>query len=152
MDKIVGEVTDLFEMQIEEILQPSKVPQYVKARSLVCYWAVRQPSIDGTTICKKLGLTQSAASKAVRRLDKMVLDKDYSLELYTNSKFMDIKSTPFDTGLGDPQVRLEEHHIAPHLGYVSTTLIRAPSDTSSSTMYDLMNPHPPVTRALMFLR
>ena len=80
VDKIIGRVADLFEMQIEEILQPSKSPQRVKARSLVCNWAVRQLSIAGTTVGNKLGLTQSAVSKAVRRGEKMVLEKNYSLE------------------------------------------------------------------------
>jgi len=85
VDKIIGRVADLFAMQTEEIFQPSKAPQRVKARSLVCYWAVRQLSIDGTTVGKKLGLTQSAVSKAVRRGEKMVLDKNYSLEVHKKS-------------------------------------------------------------------
>jgi hypothetical protein len=85
VDKIIGRVADLFEMQAEEILQPSKAPQRVKARSLVCYWAVRQLNIDGTTIGSKLGLTQSAVSKAVRRGEKMVLENNYSLEENTKS-------------------------------------------------------------------
>ena len=85
VDKIIERVADLFEMQTDKILQPSKAPQRVKARSLVCYWAVRQLSIAGTTVGNTLGLTQSAVSKAVRRGEKMVLDNNYSLEVEIKS-------------------------------------------------------------------
>jgi len=53
----------------------------VKARSLVNYWAVRQLSIDGTTVGEKFGLTQSAVSKTVRRGEKLASDKNPSLEV-----------------------------------------------------------------------
>jgi REP element-mobilizing transposase RayT len=84
-EKILGRVADLFEMQIEQIRQPSKEPKRVCARSLVCYWAVRHLAINGTTVGRDLGLTQSAVSKAVRRGEKEALDKNLSLEMKTNS-------------------------------------------------------------------
>jgi REP element-mobilizing transposase RayT len=80
-DKILARVADVFEMKTEEILLPSKTPQRVQARSLLCYWAVRQLSMDGTTVGKKLGLTQSAVSKSVQRGERLALDENLSLEV-----------------------------------------------------------------------
>ena len=80
-DKILGRLADLFEMQTGKISQPSGGPQRVQACRLVNYWAVRQLSIDGTPDGKKLGLTQSSVSKAVRRGEKLVSDKNLSLEV-----------------------------------------------------------------------
>jgi hypothetical protein len=56
-DKILERVADLFGMETGKILQSSKGPQRVQARSLVCYRAVRQLSIDITTVGEKLRLT-----------------------------------------------------------------------------------------------
>jgi hypothetical protein len=84
-EEILGRVRDFFEMKTEEMSEPSKEPRRVKARSLVCYWAVRQLGIDGTTVGKKLGLTQSAVSKAVCRGEKLARDKNLSLEMRINS-------------------------------------------------------------------
>ena len=42
-------------------------PQRVKARSVVAYLAVRQLGMDGTTVGKRLGVGQSAISRAVAR-------------------------------------------------------------------------------------
>jgi predicted transcriptional regulator len=51
----------------QEILLTGKQPLRAKARSLVCYWSVKELDMTGTENAKVLGLTQPAVSKAVHR-------------------------------------------------------------------------------------
>ncbi len=42
IDKLVDRVAEIFFIKAKEIFQPGKQPVKVKARSLLCYWAVRE--------------------------------------------------------------------------------------------------------------
>jgi chromosomal replication initiation ATPase DnaA len=77
--KVLHRVGELLEIDPQEILQTGKQPLRVKARSLVCYWAVKELGMAGTEIAKILGLTQPAVSKAVQRGEKLALDNKFSL-------------------------------------------------------------------------
>ncbi len=66
-DKVIERVSELLEIDIEEILRPSKKPERVRARSLVCYWAVRELGMSGTEVGRRLGLVQPAVSRALER-------------------------------------------------------------------------------------
>ena len=79
-EKVVGRVSQLLNIDSHEILLSGNQPLRVKARSLVCYWAVKELGLAGTGVAKKLGLTQPAVSKAVRRGEKLVLENKLSLE------------------------------------------------------------------------
>lgn len=79
-DKIVDSVTKLFKMRSQEILSRGKQPERARARSLICYWAVKELGINGTAVAKLLGIIQSPVSGAVRRGERLALDKGYSLE------------------------------------------------------------------------
>ena len=65
MDRLVEKVAEVFEIEPEEIYKPGNQPLRVKARSLVCYWAVRELGLSGTRVGKLLGLGQPAVSRAV---------------------------------------------------------------------------------------
>jgi hypothetical protein len=78
--KVVGRVSELLNIDSYEILLTGNQPLRVKARSLVCYWAVKELGLAGTEVAKILGLTQPAVSKAVRRGEKFVLENKLSLE------------------------------------------------------------------------
>ncbi|MDD2390546.1 MAG: hypothetical protein PHP23_12550 [Desulfobacterales bacterium] len=41
-------------MEPAEVRKPENQPLRVKARSLVCYWAVRKLGMNGTGVCKLL--------------------------------------------------------------------------------------------------
>ncbi len=47
MDCLVEKVAEVFEIEPEEIYKPGNQPLRVKARSLVCYWAVRELGMSG---------------------------------------------------------------------------------------------------------
>jgi hypothetical protein len=76
---IVDRVAKLFETRPEEILSPSKKPERVRARSLVCYWAVKELGISGTSVAELLGLIQSSVSRAVERGAKLATENKLSL-------------------------------------------------------------------------
>jgi hypothetical protein len=79
-DTVVNRVAELFHMTATEILQPGKKPERVRARSLVCYWAVTELGLAGTAVGRRLGLVQSAVSKAVGRGATEAARHDFRLE------------------------------------------------------------------------
>jgi len=73
-DNVVIRVAKLSGMPVEEILSLGKQPERVRARGLVCYWAVTGLGMSGTTVGKLLGIIQSSVSRAVERGEKYALD------------------------------------------------------------------------------
>jgi hypothetical protein len=51
----------------------------VKARSLFCYWAVRQLGVRATALAKRSGLTQPAVSILVKRGEQVSREKGVAL-------------------------------------------------------------------------
>jgi putative transposase len=79
-DMVVDRVAKLFNIATREILEPSKKPERVRARSLVCFWAVRELGLAGTVVGKRMGLVQSAVSKAVERGAELAVRHDFFIE------------------------------------------------------------------------
>lgn len=79
IDRVVEKVAEVFEIKPEKIWQPGNQPLRVKARSLVCYWAVRELGMSGTSVGKLLGIGQPAVSRAVMRGEKFAQDTNLSL-------------------------------------------------------------------------
>jgi putative transposase len=70
IDHVVQKVAGIFEIAPAQIWQRSNLPLRVKARSLVCYWAVRELGMSGKQVGKMLAMSQSAVSRAVARGEK----------------------------------------------------------------------------------
>ena len=79
IDRVVEKVAEVFEIKPEKIWQPGNQPLRVKARSLVCFWAVRELGMSGTSVGKLLGIGQPAVSRAVVRGEKFAKDTNLSL-------------------------------------------------------------------------
>jgi len=79
IDQVVQKVAEVFEMEPEQIWKAGNQPLRVKARSLVCYWAVRELGMSGTSVGKLLGLGQPAVSRAVVRGEKLTQYLNLSL-------------------------------------------------------------------------
>lgn len=73
------QVVDLFEMEPNETAGAVKQPLRVKARSLLCYWAVRELGLSTTSVASKLGITQSAVSRSVLRGERLAIKGGYQL-------------------------------------------------------------------------
>jgi hypothetical protein len=67
LSRVSKRVSEVLGVDPEFIYLPGKYPRNVKARSLFCYWAVRELGITATSLARKLGLTQPAVSISVKR-------------------------------------------------------------------------------------
>lgn len=72
---VVRRTGDIFGLETEEVLSAGKRPLLVEAKSVVCYWAVRELGMTTVQVSRRLGITQSAVTKAVYRGEKLVRDK-----------------------------------------------------------------------------
>jgi REP element-mobilizing transposase RayT len=79
MDRVVKKAAEVFDIEPKEICKPGNQPLRVRARSVVCFWAVKELRISGTNVGKFLKLTQSAVSRAVRRGEKLVEEMNLTL-------------------------------------------------------------------------
>ena len=72
-------VARLFELLPEAITSPMKYRHAVKARSVSCYWAIREFRESATALAKRLRLSQPAVSISVKRGERLV--KEVGLQL-----------------------------------------------------------------------
>jgi REP element-mobilizing transposase RayT len=79
IDRVVTKAAEVFNLESEQICKPGNQPLRVKARSLVCYWAVRELGLSGPSVGKLLGIGQPAVSRAVVRGEKLSHDMNLSL-------------------------------------------------------------------------
>jgi putative transposase len=79
IDKLSDKVAKIFSIKPEEIFQPGKQPIKVKARSLFCYWAVREFGFTMADLALKLNISQPAVSISVRRGERTASEHGYSL-------------------------------------------------------------------------
>ncbi|MDY6790401.1 MAG: transposase [Thermodesulfobacteriota bacterium] len=79
IDKLSDRVAHIFSIHPEDIFQPGKQPIKVKARSLLCYWAVRELGFTMTDLALKLNISQPAVSMSVQRGEQIASENEYSL-------------------------------------------------------------------------
>lgn len=79
IEKLIDRTAELFSLSRPEVTNPSRKPQRVLARSVLCYWAVRKLGIKGSTLSKILGIGQPAVSRAVDRGEKIVNNRKIEL-------------------------------------------------------------------------
>jgi REP element-mobilizing transposase RayT len=71
LDMVLRRASELFQLPIKAITSGGKQPDRVKARSVAAYWAVRELGMNGTLVGRKIGLSQSAVSRAVQRGEQL---------------------------------------------------------------------------------
>ena len=79
IDKLADRVAEIFSIRPEEIFQPGKQPVKVKARSLFCYWAVKELGFTMADLAPKLNISQSAVSMSAQRGERIALENGYLL-------------------------------------------------------------------------
>ena len=78
-EKVVERVAALFEIDADQVLAAGKHPPIVKARSVLCYWAVRELGMNGTAVAEKLGCSQSSVSKSAKRGETIASENNLKL-------------------------------------------------------------------------
>jgi hypothetical protein len=66
LDKVTIRVSSELGIDPEQVWRPGKQPITVKARSLLCYWAVRKLGFSATELSKKLGVSQPSVGISVK--------------------------------------------------------------------------------------
>lgn len=77
--KVAERVREVLEVEPDKVWEKGKHPETVRARSLFCFWAVRELGITMTEVAATLGLTQPAVSISVKRGEKLSEGNDYRL-------------------------------------------------------------------------
>ncbi len=85
LKELVQIVADKLEVDSEDIRAGDKRPKRVAARSILCFWAVKELGCSTTEIAGLLGITQSAVSRSVQRGQKLAREKGWRLEEMVNA-------------------------------------------------------------------
>jgi hypothetical protein len=79
LEELIEVISGLLEIDAAEVRARGKQPQRVKARSLLCYWAVRELGMTATALGRELGISQPAVSQAVQRGELLVRERCWEL-------------------------------------------------------------------------
>jgi REP element-mobilizing transposase RayT len=79
IEKVEKRVMEIFGVEKDVIYSKGSRRIQVDARSLLCYWAVRELGITATDLAKRLRMTQPAVSYAVIRGELIAKEKSYTL-------------------------------------------------------------------------
>jgi chromosomal replication initiation ATPase DnaA len=81
LNEIANRVAKLLGMDTAEVWASGRYRHIVKARSLLCYWAVRELGTSMASLSKMLNISIPAVSKSVVRGEKIVKDMNYKLSI-----------------------------------------------------------------------
>jgi REP element-mobilizing transposase RayT len=76
---VAQRVSAILEINPEQVWALGKHPLTVKARSLLCYWAVRELGITATEVSRQLGISQPAVSISAKRGEKIAMAEKLKL-------------------------------------------------------------------------
>ena len=79
IDQVAERVANLLGIKGEQIWKKGKHPQTVEARSLLCYWAVRELGFSATDLSRRIGITQPAISQSVKRGETIAKENGFEL-------------------------------------------------------------------------
>ncbi len=79
LEALVNLVATLLETDPAQVRAVGKQPERVRARSLFCYWAVRELGYSATSLGRELGVSQPAVSQAVHRGELLAAKQGWQL-------------------------------------------------------------------------
>ncbi len=79
LEKLAHRVSELTGVSPKLIFAPGKQPQVVKARSLLCYWAVSRLGMSATELSRRLPVSQPSVSISVRRGETIATAGNFSI-------------------------------------------------------------------------
>jgi putative transposase len=72
-------VAEIYGIEVEDIFLKGKQQKRVKARSLLCFWAVRELGISLTELARRLGSSVPGVGYSVLRGEEIARENDYQL-------------------------------------------------------------------------
>ncbi|MEW6669163.1 MAG: transposase, partial [Thermodesulfobacteriota bacterium] len=79
LEKAIIRVSDLMKLKPSQIVGAGKERERVQARSILCYWAVRELGISMSELARRLRLSLAGVSQSVRRGERIADETGYSL-------------------------------------------------------------------------
>ena len=79
LDKIASKVCDVMQLEPFNVWATGKERIRVEARSLLCYWAVRDLGINMAELSRRLNLSLSGVSLSVKQGERIVQEKGFKL-------------------------------------------------------------------------
>lgn len=79
-EKVVERVCELFQMEKDYITGKGRQKDRVRARDLLCYWAVVELGMSMVDVARRFDITPAAVSYSVQRGEKMAKKESYQLE------------------------------------------------------------------------
>lgn len=79
LDRITARVVEIYDLKEDDILSKGKQQRKVKARSLLCFWAVRELGISLTDLARHFGLSVPAIGYSVERGELIARENGYQL-------------------------------------------------------------------------
>ena len=79
IEKIAERVADLLDMSPGDVWAQGKYSKIVNARSMLCFWAVRELGVSMSSLASRLKISPRAVSKSVLRGEKIIKQHNYSL-------------------------------------------------------------------------
>jgi REP element-mobilizing transposase RayT len=79
IDQVAQRVASILGVKCEQVWEKGKYRQTVKARSLLCYWAVRELGIGATELARRIGISQPAISQSVKRGEAIAKENGFEL-------------------------------------------------------------------------
>ena len=79
LDKVAARVAEVLGVKPEDVWVAGRYCHIVEARSLLCYWVVRELGITMSSLARKLKISVPAVSKSAIRGEKLAKAKKYSL-------------------------------------------------------------------------
>jgi REP element-mobilizing transposase RayT len=78
-ERILKRVARIFELKPEELLSTIKQKKRIEARSVLCYWAVKEMEMPGAEVALRLKMSKSSISRAVVRGEKIASERKLQL-------------------------------------------------------------------------
>jgi chromosomal replication initiation ATPase DnaA len=79
VEKTASRVAEVLGVREEEVWAKGRYRRVVRARSLLCYWAVRELGLTMSCLAGRLEISIPAVSKSVSRGKELAAERGYSL-------------------------------------------------------------------------
>lgn len=77
LDKLAAHVAKVLGIDVSVVWSAGKYRHVVEARSLLCYWSVRDLGVTMTSLAKRLGLSVAAITQSVERGERLKEERSY---------------------------------------------------------------------------
>ncbi len=75
LDRIEQRILEIYQLEKQELYSKSRMKIRSEARSVFCYWAVRELGVEGARLARRFNMSQAGVSYAVIKGEKIVKEK-----------------------------------------------------------------------------